>query len=461
MSRKRPAGKQKGSVQKKVDWKALEIMHPDAAGIDVGGSEHWVAVSPDRDPDPVRRFGCFTADLREMGQWLLQKGVRSVAMQSTGVYWMPVFEVLEQHGLEVYLVNAQHTKNVPGRKSDVQECQWLLKLHAFGLLNNSFQPTDEIRIARTLWRQRGNLVAEASSVIQRMQKVLTEMNVQLSNVLSDLSGMSGMTIIGAILEGERDPWALAALVQPEVKASPEDIAKSLEGNWRQELLFVLRQHVELYRIYQEKITDCDLQLRKHLESLGSKLDLKTQPIGSRPKGKKNSRNAPSFDLRTELYRITGIDWAQINGIDVLTAQTVIAEAGADLSAFPSEKQFASWLGLCPTNEQSGGKILNRRTRKVVNRATLAFRSAAMTLLRSQSYLGAQYRRLRTRLGAPKAITAMARKLACLFYRLIKHGQQYVDKGTEYYEAKYREQQIRSLAKRAQKLGLQLVIPKTA
>ena len=305
MSRKRPAGKQKGSVQKKVDWKALEIMHPDAAGIDVGGSEHWVAVSPDRDPDPVRRFGCFTADLREMGQWLLQKGVRSVAMQSTGVYWMPVFEVLEQHGLEVYLVNAQHTKNVPGRKSDVQECQWLLKLHAFGLLNNSFQPTDEIRIARTLWRQRGNLVAEASSVIQRMQKVLTEMNVQLSNVLSDLSGMSGMTIIGAILEGERDPWALAALVQPEVRASPEDIAKSLEGNWRQELLFVLRQHVELYRIYQAKITDCDLQLRKHLESLGSKLDLKTQPIGSRPKGKKNSRNAPSFDLRTELYRIAG------------------------------------------------------------------------------------------------------------------------------------------------------------
>jgi len=461
VSRKKPTGKQKGSAQKRVDWKALEIVHPDAAGIDVGGSEHWVAIGPDRDPEPVRRFGCFTADVREMGRWLVEKGVRSVAMQSTGVYWMPVFEVLEEQGLEVYLVNAQHTKNVPGRKSDVQECQWLLKLHAFGLLNNSFQPTDEIRIARTLWRQRSNLVAEASSVIQRMQKVLTEMNVQLCNVLSDVSGMSGMKIIGAILEGERDPWKLATFVEPEVKAKPEDIAKSLEGNWREELLFVLRQHVELYRIYQEKITDCDLHLRKHLESLGSKVDLKTQPIGNRPKGKKNSKNAPGFDLRTELYRITGIDWTQINGIDVLTAQTVIAEAGADLSAFPSEKQFASWLGLCPTNEQSGGKILNRRTRKVVNRATVAFRNAALTLLRSQSYLGAQYRRLRTRLGAPKAITAMARKLACLFYRLIKHGQPYVDKGTEYYEAKYREQQIRSLAKRAQKLGLQLVIPKTA
>jgi transposase len=461
MRTKKPAGKRNESAQTKVDWKALEIVHPDAAGIDVGGSEHWVAVSPDRDPEPVRCFGCFTADLREMARWLLEKGVRCVALQSTGVYWMPVFEVLEQHGLEVYLVNARHTKNLPGRKSDVQECQWLLKLHTFGLLNNSFQPTNEIRIARTLWRQRGNLVAEASSAIQRMQKALIEMNIQLSSVLSDISGVSGMSVIGAILEGERDPWTLAALVQPGVQATPQDIAKSLEGNWRKELLFVLRQEVELYRTYQDKIHDCDLELRKHLESLGSKVDLQAQPMGPKPKGKKSGRNTPQFDLRTELYRITGIDWARINGIDVLTAQTVVAECGADLSGFPSEKQFTSWLGLVPTNEQSGGKILNRRTRKVVNRAATAFRNAATTLLRSQSYLGAQYRRLRTRLGAPKAITAMARRLACLFYRLIKHGQQYVDKGTEYYEAKYRAQQIRSLAKRAQKLGLQLVIPGAA
>jgi transposase len=461
MRKTRSTGPQKGSARAKVDWKALDVVHPEAAGIDVGGSEHWVAISPDRDPEPVRCFGCFTADLRAMAKWLIDKGVRSVAMQSTGVYWMPVFEVLEQHGLEVYLVNARHTKNLPGRKSDVQECQWLLKLHAFGLLNNSFQPTQEIRIARTLWRHRGNLVAQAGSAIQRMQKAMTEMNIQLSNVLTDLSGVSGMKIIGAMLEGERDAWALSALVEPGVKATPEDIAKSLEGNWREELLFVLKQEVELYRVYQQKIVDCDQQLRQHLESLQSTVDLKAQPLGPKPKGKTRSRNAPEFDLRTELYRITGIDWTQVNGMDVLTAQTVIAEAGADLSAFPSEKQFTSWLGLCPTNEQSGGKILNRRTRKVVNRATGAFRNAAVTLLRSQSYLGAQYRRLRTRLGAPKAITAMARKLACLFYRLIKHGQQYVDKGTQYYEGRYREQQIRSLAKRAQKLGLQLVIPKTA
>jgi hypothetical protein len=281
-----------------------------------------------------------------------------------------------------------------------------------------------------------------------MQKVLTEVNIQLGNVLSDLSGVSGMRIIGAILDGERDPWRLAALVRPEVKASSEDLAKCLEGNWREELLFVLAQEVELYHFYQAKIVDCDLQLRKYLKSFASTVDIHAQPLGSKPKGKKGSRNSPKFDLRTELYRITGIDWAQISGIDVLTAQTVIAEAGADLSAFPSEKQFTSWLGLCLTNEQSGGKILIRHTRKVVNRATVAFRNAAATLLRSQSYLGAQYRRLRARLGAPKAITAMARKLACLFYRLIKHGQQYIDKGMEYHEARYREQQIRSLAKRA-------------
>jgi len=241
MSKKNVPAEQKQSGGKKVDWRALEVMHPDAAGIDVGGSEHWVAISPERDPEPVRRFGCFTADLHEMARWLLEKGVRSVAMQSTGVYWMPVFEILEEHGLNVILVNARDTKNMPGRKSDIQECQWLLKLHAFGLMNNSFQPTDKIRTARTLWRQRGNLVAEASSTIQRMQKTLIEMNIQLSSVLSDLSGVSGMAIVGAILKGERDPWKLAALADRGVKATAREIALSLEGNWRKELLLVLGQ----------------------------------------------------------------------------------------------------------------------------------------------------------------------------------------------------------------------------
>ncbi len=458
MSRKEKSRNQGPADKPKMDWKALEVVNANAAGIDIGGSEHWVAISPERDPEPVRCFDCFTADVERMADWLVERGVRSVAMQSTGVYWMPVYEILQQHGLEVYLVNARHTKNLPGRKSDIAECQWLLKLHTFGLLNNSFQPSDEIRTVRTLWRHRGGLVAQASSAIQRMQKALIEMNIQLSNVLSDLSGVSGMAIVQAILEGQRNPSKLAALADPQVKASPEVIAKSLKGNWRPELVFVLRQEVEMYRTCQDKIAACDQQLKQHLQTMTAKVDLDEQPLGPRPKGKRARGNAPKFDLRTELYRLTGVDWTQVDGIDVQVAQSVIAETGVDLHAFPSEKHFANWLGLCPTNETSGGKVLNRRTPKVVNRAKVAFRQAASTLIRSQSYLGAQYRRLRTRLGAPKAITAMARKLSCLFYRLLKHGQQYVDKGVEFYEARHREQMIRSVIQRAHQLGLQVVQP---
>jgi transposase len=443
----------------KVDWKALDVVHPDAAGIDIGGSEHWVAISPDKDDEPVRCFECFTADLERMAEWLTARGVRSVAMQSTGVYWMPVFEILQQRGMEVYLVNARHTKNLPGRKSDIAECQWLLKLHTFGLLNNSFQPSDAVRAVRTLWRHRSNLVAQAASAIQRMQKALIEMNIQLSNVLSDLSGVSGMAIVGAILSGERDPGKLAALADPQVKKSKAVIAKSLQGNWREELLFVLGQEVEIYRGCRDQMAACDLKLQQLLEGMESKVDLKAQPIGRRPKGKRARGNAPKiFDLRTELYRLTGVDWSQVDGIDVQVAQTIIAEVGTTLDAFPSEKHFANWLGLCPTNETSGGKVLKRRTPKVVNRAKVAFRQAATSLLKSQSYLGAQFRRLRTRLGAPKATTAMARKLACLFYRLLTKGQQYVDKGAEYYESRHREQQIRSVLQRAKHLGLQVIRP---
>lgn len=458
MSKKGQSNRRRKADQPKVDWKALEIVHPQAAGIDIGGSEHWVAIAPDRDAEPIRCFDCFTGDLERMADWLVDRGVRSVAMQSTGVYWIPVFEILQQHGLEVYLVNARHTKNLPGRKSDIAECQWLLKLHTFGLLNNSFQPSDAVRTARTLWRHRGGLVAQASSAIQRMQKALIEMNIQLTNVLSDLSGVSGMAIVQAILEGQRDPQALAALADPQVKASKEVIAKSLHGNWRPELVFVLRQEVEIYRGYQDRMVACDRQLQQHLQAMAPQVDLEAQPLGPRPKGKRARGNAPKFDLRTELYRITGVDWAQVDGMDVQVAQSVIAEVGVDLHAFPSEKHFANWLGLCPRNETSSGKVLDRRTPKVVNRAKVALRQAASTLIRSQSYLGAQYRRLRARLGAPKAITAMARKLACLFYRLLKHGQQYVDKGMEYYEQRYREQQVRFVIKRAKQLGLQILTP---
>jgi transposase len=461
MKSKKQAKQKNRPRNKQVDWKALDIVPPDAAGIDIGGSEHWVAISPDRDEHPIRCFDCFTADLQELADWLIAKGVRSVALQSTGVYWIPVFEVLQQRGLEVYLVNARHTKNLPGRKSDIEECQWLLKLHTFGLLNNSFQPTDEIRITRTLWRQRGGLAEQARSTIQRIQKVLTEMNVQLSNVLSDVSGASGMAIIHGILNGERDARVLAALADAQVKASKEVIAKSLEGNWRQELLFVLAQEVELYGVYQGKIAECDRQLQTQLRTMAPKVDLESNPLGPRPKGKRAQGNAPKFDLRTELYRLTGVDWTQVNGIDVTVAQSVIAETGVDLSPFPSEGNFTSWMGLCPANDSSSGKVIRKSTPHVASRAATAFRQAASSLIRSQSYLGAQYRRLRTRLGAPKAITAMARKLACLFYRLLRYGQQYVDKGMQFYEEKYRDQQITSVTRRAQQLGLQVIQSKAS
>lgn len=451
----------------------LEVVHPRAAGIDVGNSAHYVAVRPDRDPDSVRRFECFTADLHRLADWLERCGVETVAMQSTGVYWIPLYEVLEQRGLKVYLVNARHTKNLPGRKSDVQESQWLLKLHTYGLLNNSFQPTAEIRVARTYWRQRSEHIHGASSCVQRMQKALTQMNVQLANVISDLSGVTGQTIVRAILAGERNPNKLAELSHPLIRASREEIARSLEGNWRPELLFVLKQQTEMYDQYRRRIAECDKELEAHLKDFADRVPLKpaNEDLGAhqqhgnpaqtskktQPSGKRSSAsNRPGFDLASELYRISGVDLTRIDSINVLVAQTVISEVGLDMSRWNTEAHFASWLGLCPDNRISGDKVLSKGTRHVVNRAATALRIAATTLLRSQSYLGAQYRRLRSKLGAPKAITAMAHKLARLVYRMLKYGQEYVDKGTQYYENRNRNQQLDVLKKRAAKLGLQLV-----
>jgi transposase len=448
----------------------LDVVHPRAAGIDVGNGAHYVAVRPDQDQEPVRRFECFTADLHRLADWLQACGVETVAMQSTGVYWIPLYEILEERGLEVYLVNARHTKNLPGRKSDVQESQWLLKLHTYGLLNNSFQPTAEIRRVRTYWRQRAEHVRAASTCIQRMQKVLTQMNVQLANVISDLSGLTGQTIVRTILAGERDPKTLAELSHPRIQASREEIAKSLEGNWRPELLFVLKQEVKMYDIYQQRIAECDRELEAHLKRFADNVHHKPAeagPVSEEQKdkqvraklprrGKRVQGNAPCFDLRSELYRITGVDLTRIDSINVVVAQTVISEVGLDMSRWNTEAHFASWLGLCPDNRISGDKVLSKGTRHVINRAATALRMAATTLLRSRSYLGAQYRRLRSRLGAPKAITAMAHKLARLVYRMLKYGQDYVDKGMQYYEDRHRRQQIELLHKSAAKLGLQIV-----
>jgi transposase len=448
-SENRPNRKERRELQRKIwtDNPGLDVVHPDAAGIDVGNSEHYVAIAPEKSSEPVQRFGCFTDDLRNVARFLKAHGIRSVAMQSTGVYWIPLYDVLEEDGFEVYLVNARDTRNLPGRKSDVQESQWLLKLHTYGLLRNSFRPTSEIRTLRTYWRQRADHVQAASECVNRMQKSLTQMNLQLSNVLTDIMGHTGQMILRAILAGERNAEKLADMRDYRVQASREEIVASLTGNWRPELLFTLKQEMDRYDFCQRQITECDQQIQPHLGGLPSRLKAiegNVPPIAMPRKKKKAQGNSPAFALDKELVRITGVDFTRIDGIHVMTAQTIISEVGLDMSRWKTEAHFASWLGLCPNNAVSGGKILRRDTRRVVNRAATAFRIAASTLRRSDSYLGAQFRRFRSKLGAPKAITAMAHKLAVLFYRMLRFGQEYVDRGQKFYEERYRQQQLTRL-----------------
>lgn len=455
--------KQRKHAIRQIEKEELDIVHPDAAGIDVGNASHFVAVSSARDPQPVRQFGCFTEDLIRMAEWLRRCGIRTVAMQSTGVYWIPLYDILQGFDIDVFLVNAKHTRNLPGRKTDWLECQWMLKLHTFGFLRNSFRPPSQILAMRTIWRLRNDHIRGASQQIQRIQKILTEMNVQLANVISDVSGVSGMAIIRAILAGQRDPHQLAALCDHRIRATTEQIVRSLQGNWRPDLLFALEQHVQHYDLYQRMIGVCDRQLQSHIQTLPSnevdQSESAGQPSAAKLRNKrygKPQRNAPHFNLAEELKRYLGVDLTLIDGIDVMTAQTIASEIGRDLSPWKSEKHFASWLGLCPDNRISGGKVLGRATRRVEHPITCALRMSAFTLLRSKSYLGAKYRTLRTRLGAPKAITAMAHHLARLIYRLLKYGHAYIDKGADFYESKYADNQIRNLTKKAAKFGFELI-----
>jgi transposase len=435
---------------------SLEVVHPDAAGIDIGNEVHYVSVPPSRDSRPVRHFGCTTAELKAMADWLKQCKIRTVAMQSTGVYWIAVFDILEEAGLEVFLVNARDTKNLPGRKSDVQESQWLMKLHTYGLLRNSFRPAQEIRRLRTYWRQRNDLVQSAGRHIQRLQKALTQMNVQLANVLADISGMTGQAILKAILAGERDPRKLAAYRDPRVKASEEEIAAHLEGNWQEDLLFVLKQEQDSYEFCQQQMSECDRQIEQYLRQMEDRsqgADLPVEKRKSRLKKKKG--NAPQFELRQELFRMTGKDLTQIDGIDVMTATTILSELGWDMSKWKTENHFVSWLRLSPDNKISGGKIIGKGRMPTNNRATNALKMAASTLRLSNTYLGAQFRRFRTKLGAPVAIKAMAAKLARLLYRMLRFGMDFIDRGSEFYEAQIHQLQLRHLKWKAAKLGFQL------
>ena len=431
----------------------LSLLNPNSAGIDVGASSHYVAVPVDRAEQSVREFEAFTVDLYRLADWLAECGVETVVMESTGVYWIPLFGVLEERGFEVMLVDPRRIKNVPGRKTDVLDCQWLQQLHTYGLLSGAFRPEADIRRLRSYLRQRAMLVQYASYHIQHMQKALIQMNVKLQHVIRDITGKTGMDIMQAIVDGERDPRRLAELRDQRIRADEATIAKSLRGHWREEHIFELTQALELYQAYQGKIAECDREIEAQLGRFEDRSD--GEPPAANGK-KRNQKNAPRFDAQSHLHRMTGVDLTQIDGVDAYTALKVISEIGTDMSKWPSAKHFASWLGLSPNNRITGGKVISSKTKPNANRAASALRLAANALHRSDSALGAFLRRKKAQLGAPKAITATAHKLARTIYSMLRYGQEYVDAGAEYYENQYRQRALRSAKRRAAQLGYELV-----
>lgn len=431
----------------------LEVSFPDAAGIDVGGSSHMVAVPPDRDGQTVREFRVFTADLEGLADWLSACAVDTVAMESTGVYWIPLYELLERRGFRVYLVNARAVKNVPGRKSDVLDCQWLQQLMSYGLLAGAYRPADEVCVVRAIVRHRDTLIQEQARQVQRMQKALVQMNLQLGEVLSDVMGRSGQAIVRAIVAGERDGRRLAALRDGRVRAKADEIARALQGNWREEHLFVLGQALGLFDAYQQRLSECDAKLEGLLGALARhEGDPPSAPRG----GKSRPKNAPAFDLRTWLYRWSGVDLTRIDGLGAGTVLKVLAEVGPDLSRFPTVKHFCAWVGVCPGTRISGGKRLSGRVKLSANRVKQALKVAAMSLSHSKSALGAYYRRLCSRMDKPRANTAAAHKLARLIYLMLTKGQSYVDQGEAKFEERHRERVLISLRRKAATMGLELV-----
>ncbi len=426
-----------------------EIVFPNAAGIDVAASSHWVAVPRHATADPVREFGAMTGDLNAMADWLLACGVDTVALESTGVYWIAVYEVLAQRGLKVWLVDARQMKYVPGRKSDVQDCQWLQKLMSLGFLRAAFRPGEEILVVRAVARQRDVLVADQASWVQRMQKALVQMNIQLTEVLTDVMGMTGQAIIRAIVAGERDPKALARHRNARVKASTEEITKALTGNWRDEHLFVLGQALALYDDIARHLVECDTKLQTLLTELGqSKVDL-----GKAPRA--GSKLRQEFDARQILANWAGVDLTRINGLGLAAVMKVLSEIGPDLSRFETVKHCCSWLGLCPGTKISGGKILSAKTRRSVNRVRQALKMAAMSLSHSDSALGAFYRRLCTRMDKPRANTAVAHKLARMVYLMLTRGEAFVEQGQQHYEEQQRQRSVAALKRRAAALGFEI------
>lgn len=451
-----PRSKRNRSRKFKVQSLPQQLQHinVNAAGIDIGAEQHWVAVPAGREEVAVRQFGTFTADLVALADWLEQAGVTSVAMESTGVYWIPVFELLERRGFEVKLVDARHVKNVSGRKSDVLDCQWLQQLHTYGLLSGAFRPADEICVLRSYLRQKEMLVQASAQHIQHMQKALQQMNLLLHNVVSDITGVTGMKIIKAIIAGERDPQVLARNRQGTCHNSEATIAKSLVGNYRDEHLFALRQAVELYDIYQSKISDCEKAIVAQLDSYPDAAN--DEPPAPTKPSQRSARIRNEVDVRELLYKKSGLDLFAVPGLGADTLLTITSEVGFDMSPWKTVKHFTSWLNLCPGTRISGGKELKKRGKRKANRAAQAFRIGAATLGRSQTALGAFYRRIKARYGGQHAVTATAHKIARIYYTMVTEGTAYVEVGLKAYEQKYQERRFAHLQRQANALGLQLV-----
>ncbi len=437
------------------DSESLVMVNPHAAGLDIGSEEIWACVPAERDAQPVRKFGTYTPDLHALADWLVACGIQTVALESTGVYWIPIYEILEARGVKVYVVNARHVKHVPGRKSDLQDCQWIQRLHTYGLLTASFRPVAEICAIRSYVRQRAMLIEHRAAHIQHMQKALQQMNVQLSQVLSDITGKTGQAIMRAILTGERDPQRLAKLRDERCEKSEAEIVKALTGNYRAEHVFALKQAVALYDVYTAQIQECDAELERQWQVQRPVRDHDLPPLDLTDKRNTHSKNAPGYDARTLLYEVVGVDVVAISGLNASTVQTILSETGLDLSAFPSEKHFCSWLTLAPRNDISGGKVLRSRTLKAGNRAGQAFRLAAQAVSRKPDEFGAYYRRQRARLGPEQAIVATAHKIARTFYHVLKHRTPFRTLSAEEYNQRVRDREVAQLKKKAARLGLTL------
>jgi len=436
--------------------KHLAHINKMAAGIDIGSKSHFVAVPEGTTEECVREFQSFTSDLHALADWLEQCGIETVAMESTGVYWIPLYELLESRGFEVLLVDARHVKNVSGRKTDVLDCQWLQQLHTYGLLSSAFRPAKEICTLRVYLRQRSMLIQRKASHVQHMQKALDQMNLQLHNVLSDITGETGMKIIRAIVSGIRDPKLLATYRNYRCKNSLEVIEKSLTGHYSKEHIFTLKQVVSLYDAYQTQIDACDIEIETYLAEFESCQEIKIEKNLTMKQRTAKDKNAPLFDLHVYLRQITEVDLTAIPGIEAYSALKIISEIGLDMSRWKTSKAFASWLGLCPGNKVSGGKRQSGKTKRTANYAASTLRIAAGTLHRSQSALGAFLRRLKSRMGSPKAITATAHKLAVIIYNMLKNKQEYIKTDQNYYEKKFRERLIKRLTLRARSLGFDLI-----